>query len=198
MKILKYILFAILAIIILFFGLGLLKSSVSYGHEITVDKPLKEAWAVTQDASKYGEWLDGFKSMELIEGEEQAVGAKYKVVVSPGDGQPDFEMIETVEAIKEFEQVDLSFDSDMMDFEQSLIFSENEGKTSVKTVSKVLGKGVMMRSMFAWMEMLAGSFTKQETKNMEALKKLIEANTTDYYPAPIVPDDDEIEEGDSE
>jgi len=34
--------------------------------------------------------------------------------------------------------------------------------------------------MFAAMEMLAGGFTSQETKNFEALKKLIEENTTDY------------------
>ena len=38
----------------------------------------------------------------------------------------------------------------------------------------------MGRSMFALMHML-GMFEAQEAKNMEALKKLIEENTTDYY-----------------
>ena len=42
----------------------------------------------------------------------------------------------------------------------------------------------MMKSMFALMEMLGGSFTAQEAKNFEALKVLINENTKDYYPAP--------------
>ena len=38
-----------------------------------------------------------------------------------------------------------------------------------------------MRSMFALMEMLSGSFITQEAKNIEALKKVVEENVTDYY-----------------
>jgi hypothetical protein len=184
MKILKYILLVIIGLVVLFIAVGLLKPTVNYGHEITVDKSVKEAWAVSQDESKYGQWLAGFKSIDLISGEQGAVGSKYKVVVNPGDGQSDFEMIETVKSMKEFEHVDLHFDSDMMDFDQRILYSENNGKTSVKTESTVSGKGIMMRSMFALMEMFTGSFQAQEEKNIEALKKLINENSTDYYPAP--------------
>ena len=186
MKFLKYLLYIVIGLIVLFFAVGLLKSSVTYGHEITVDKPLKEAWAVTQDASKYDQWLEGFKSMELISGEQGEVGSKYLVVVNPGEGQEDFEMVETVVDIKEYEHVFLSFDSDMMEFEQKLLFSETGGKVNVKTESKVIGKGIMMRSMFAIMETLGGAFTTQEVKNIEALKKVINENTKDYYPTPAM------------
>ena len=187
MKLLKYFLYLIIGLVILFFAVGLVTPSVSYGHEITVDKSLKEAWAVSQDESKYALWLDGFKSMELISGEKGAVGSKYKVVVNPGEGQKDFEMTETIVSMNEFDNVLLHFDSDMMDFDQTISFSENEGKANVKTESTVSAKGVMMRSMFALMEMIGGSFQAQEEKNVEALKILINENTTDYYPAPIVP-----------
>ena len=74
----------------------------------------------------------------------------------------------------------------MMGFEQTTTFSEADGKTTIKTDSKVSGKGMMMRSTFALMEILGGSFQAQEVKNIEALKKVIEQNTTDYYPAPVV------------
>ena len=40
----------------------------------------------------------------------------------------------------------------------------------------------MMRSMFTSMEMLSGAFQGQAENNVEALKKLIEENTTDDYP----------------
>ena len=186
MKFLKYLLYIIIGLIVLFFAVGLLKSSVSYGHEITVDKSLKEAWAVSQDASKYDQWLAGFKSIELISGNYNEVGSKYKVVVNPGEGQEDFEMIETMVSIKDYEHVELSFDSEMMDFEQRILFSEYDGKVNVKTESKVLGKSMMTRSMFAIMETLIGAFSSQEIKNIEALKKVINENTTDYFPAPVV------------
>lgn len=183
MKILRYILLVILVIIPIFFVIGLMKPAVNYGHEITVNKSIEEAWAVTQDESKYSQWLDGFKSIDLISGEKNKVGSKYKVIVNPGEGQEDFEMTETLVALEEFDHVEMHFDSDMMDFEQIISFKENDGKTMVKTDSKVLGKGIMMRSMFAIMETLTGSFTKQETYNVENLKKLIDENTTDYYSA---------------
>jgi len=123
MKFLKYLLFLILALLILTIVIGFAKPVVEYGHEITVDKSIQEAWAVHKDDSKYAEWLEGFQSMELISGEKEAIGSKYKVVVIPGEGQPPFTMIETVKDLKEFEYVDLNFDSDMMVFDQKTSFT---------------------------------------------------------------------------
>jgi hypothetical protein len=197
MKILKYIIAFILICILLFIAIGFIKPTVNYGHEIEVDKSAKEAWAVHIDDSKYGQWLDGFKSIDLISGELGEIGSKYKVVVNPGEGQPDFEMIEIVKDKKDYEYVDLNFDSDMMTFDQRTTFVENNGKTKIKTESKVGGKGIMMKSMFALMEMLGGSFQAQEEKNLEALKTVINSNTTDYYPKPMMDSEKELETSDS-
>lgn len=186
MKILKRIIFLLLLIIGFFLLLGILKPSVEYGHEIVVNKPVSEAWAVSKDIDKYHEWLEGFKSMELLSGEQGEIGSTYKIIVNPGEGQPDFEMVETIRDIKENEYVDLNFKSDMMDFDQKIIFSEKEGATSIRSESQVSGKGIVMRAMFAAMELFTNSFHKQEAKNFEALKVLIEKNTTNYNPEPIV------------
>lgn len=180
MKTLKYLLYIILGLIVLFFLIGLLKPTVEYGHSITVNKSAKESWAVAQDLSKYDQWLKGFQSIELIEGEQGTIGSKYKVVVKPNE-ESVFEMIETIIDFKEFEFMNLHFDSEMMDFEQVMSFKEENGKTTIKTDSKVKGKNLMMRSMFACMELFAGAFTAQETENIENLKKVIEANTKEYY-----------------
>ncbi len=173
--------------------MGIIKPSITYGHEITVDKSAKETWAVVQDESKYDQWLEGFKSIELISGEKGEVGSKYKVIVVPGEGQPDFEMIETIASIKEFDHIQLSFDSEEMEFEQTITHTEADGKTKVKTKSIATGKGIFMRSMFAIMETFFGTFQAQEEKNIEALKRVIEENTTDYYPEPIVEEEEAIE-----
>ena len=184
MKILKYILYAIIALVVIFLLMGMMNPEISYGHKITVDKSAKEAWAVSQDEDLYKDWLEGFQSMELLEGEKGKAGSKYKIVVNPGDGQDDFEMVETLLDIQEFKEVTMTFDSDMMGFDQTIYFEEEDGKTNIWSDSKVKGKGIMMKSMFAVMEILGGSFTAQEAKNFEALKVLINENTKDYFPAP--------------
>ncbi|NNF01709.1 MAG: SRPBCC family protein [Bacteroidia bacterium] len=184
MKFIKYFFITIFALIVLFFAMGFIQPVVEYGHTIKVDKPIEEAWAVSEDIDKYDQWLDGFKSMELISGEHGEVGSKYKIIVNPGEGQEDFEMIETVVSKKEFDHIEMHFDNEAMDFYQKISYSENDGTTTISTDSKVDGKSLTMRSMFAWMELLMNAFEKQEAKNMEALKVLIEENTTDYYPEP--------------
>ena len=40
-------------------------------------------------------------------------------------------------------------------------------------------------NIFVLMEKMGGAFTKQEAKNQSALKKVIEENTTDYYPVVV-------------
>ncbi len=182
MKFLKYLIFFLLAIALFFVLLGFLKPTVKYGHEILVDKSVEEAWAVHQDESKYNQWLKGFQSIDLISGEKGKVGSKYKVTVKPSPTEPEFVMIETITSIKENDHISLSFDSDMSVFEQKTSFTKEGNKTKVKTESEVLGKGLMMKSLFAAMEMFAGAFEKQEVENIENLKKVINENTTNYFP----------------
>jgi len=185
MKILKYILFFILALVVIFFAFGIFKPTVTFGHEITVDKPAKETWAIAQDVSKFDQWIEGFKSMELISGEQGKPGSKYKVIVSPGEGQEDMEMIETFKSVKEYELIEMSFENEAMNMDYSVSHSESNGKTTIKTHAKSKGKNIFFRSMFAIMDMF-GMFNAQEKKNVEALKKVIEENTTDYYPEPKI------------
>ncbi len=188
MKILKFIFLLLLLLVGIFFIMGLVKPAVDYGAEIKVNKSLEEAWAVSQDEAKYSQWLKGFKSMELLSGERAKVGSTYKVIVNPGEGQEDFEMIETLESIKENEHVKMHFDSEVMDFKQTISFSENNGETTIKSESQVMGKNIMMKSMFALMEMFTNSFQKQEQENFDNLKKVINDNTTNYFPEPILDD----------
>ena len=132
MKILKYILIVMLILVVIFLAFGIFQPSVSYGHEISVNKSIEEAWAVSQDETKYPLWLEGFQSMELLEGEPFQVGSKYKVIVNPGDGQPEFEMIETIVSIKENDHVEMHFDSEFMDFEQMVVDTFGEKKQEQK------------------------------------------------------------------
>lgn len=120
--------------------------------------------------------------MELIEGEKNSIGSKHKVVVLPQEGAEPFTMIETLVGLEEYKKVEMDYDSDMMTFHQVYTYSEEDGQTTISSDASVGGKSYMMKCMFACMETFFGSFTKQEEKNMEALKKVINTNTTDYSP----------------
>ena len=181
MKILKYLLYTILGLIVVFLALGMIYPTVDYGYEITVDKPAKEAWAVSMDESKLSQWLKGYKSTELLSGEQGKEGSTYKITVEPSPGEDDFEMIETLVEIQEYERAVMKFDSDMGRFDQVYTFEEKDGKTTMTSSAKITGNGIMTKSMFALMSMF-GSFKAQEAENMDALKKVIEENKTDYFP----------------
>ncbi len=174
MRALKYILIGILILFLVFLSFGLFNKSISYGSRIEVNKPIEAVWAVSQDASQYDQWLAGFQSMEHLSGDYMKPGSTYKIIVVPQEGAKPFEMIETLNAIKTNDHVDMSFASEMMDFEQVMKFKETDSGTVITTESEVIGKGIMNRAMFAMMEVLGGSFTKQEQANMDALKALIE------------------------
>lgn len=186
MKVLKIIGLILLVLVGFFFLMGIINPTVNYGHTIKVDKPVDEAWGVMQDVSKYDQWLAGFKSIELIEGKKNQLGSKYRVIVQPGEGQPDFEMIETLQSFKPNDHVTLKFDSDLMEFLQTTRFESNSPtQTTISTESEVKASNFIGRCMFGMMETLTGSFTAQETENIENLKKLINNNTDDYSPKPM-------------
>ncbi len=182
MRYLKIITVTFLVVIGLFLLVGFLFPTIEYGHEIIVDKGIEESWAVSQDTTKMHLWLQGFQSITLIDGIDGQVGSQYKVVVNPGEGQDDFVMHETVLDRQPPSLIHLKFDSEMMLFDQVLYLKQKGDKTVVGTQSKVAGKSIFMRSMFALMHYIAGSFQQQEVKNIEALKNVINSNSS-IYPA---------------
>jgi len=113
----------------------------------------------------------------------------YTVIDQP-EGQPEFEMTETIKSIKEFDHISMIFHSEMIIFNQTIYFKEYAGKVIIKTESEIKGKEIMMKSMFTIMELFGGMFKNQEVKNNEALLEDIESNKIDYFPAPIEINDD--------
>ena len=183
----KYLGLILILLVLFFFAMGLVKPTVEYGHTITVDKPVAEAWAVHQDVTKYNQWLKGFQSIELIEGEQNTIGSKYRVTVIPQEGADKFVMTETIKSIKPNDHITLDFDSDFMDFNQSTRFSSNGNQTTITTESKTTGKTFIQRCLFSTMETLAGMFKAQEVENIENLKIVINNNTDVYDTSPKQP-----------
>ena len=176
MKYLKYILGIIAVLIIAFFLLGFIKSEVSYECDVTVDKPLSESWAVSQDDENMAKWLMGFQKTEHVSGTPGTVGAVSDIYfISEGE---EMSIRETITEIVPNESISMLFTSDFMDMDYELSMSSIDGKTKIKTNTTCKGNGMVSKSMIA---LMGNSMKTQEDTNLANLKKTIEENTKDYF-----------------
>jgi len=189
MKFLK-ILFALLTLLVLiFFGRGILTPTLTYSSEITVEKPVAEAWAVMQDESKISDWLDGITNVKHISGEKGEVGSVTEYKFDQG-GQESI-VLETIKSITPLEQIKMDFEAaGAMDMDYTVDYSEQGGGTVIKSTTVVTGKGLLMRSLLSFMQ---GSMLSQEDHNMSNLKKLINSNTTNYFPETVLEVSEKVE-----
>ena len=181
MKYLKYLLGLFAVIALLFIGKVILTPSLSYNSEIIVNQSINEAWAVMNDESKISQWLKGIKAVEHISGKKGAVGAvtKYTFVE---DGQ-ESTVLETIKVIRANEHITMDFVMEgVMVMNYQVDFTAKDGKTHIKSSTVTKGIGMFMRSMVSFMK---STMQAQEDENMNNLKKLIEGNTTNYFPVPV-------------
>lgn len=190
MKYLKYFIGLILFLTLIFVGRGLMTPSISYSSEIIVDKSIEEAWAVMNDESKVTQWLKDLTKVEHVSGEKGKVGAVTKYTFSQNGSESS--ILETLKVIRPNEHIAMDFEIEgVMDMIYMADFSTKDGKTHIKSSTTNKAKNFPMQCMLPFMK---GSFQSQEDENMANLKKLIEENTTDYFPAPVVEEMMEVKE----
>ena len=175
MKYLKYLLGIIAILFIGFILLGVVKPEVSYDCEITINKPIAEAWAVTQDEEKLGEWLPGFQRIEHISGTPGSVGSVNDVYFDY-NGEV-MSIRETITEIVPDESISMHYASDFMDMDYAMRLTAVDGKTRINSSTTAKGNGIFSKSLMALMG--SGLRTQEET-NLNALKATIEKNTKQY------------------
>ena len=66
---------------------------MKYTCSIVIEKPIAEVISLWDNPTYYEQWQDGFKSIELLKGEYNTVGAKSKILF---DGKVKMELMETL------------------------------------------------------------------------------------------------------
>jgi carbon monoxide dehydrogenase subunit G len=178
MKYLKYILGILAILVVGFFLLGLIKPELSYECEIMVDKPLAESCAVSQDIEKMPDWLPGFQKIEHVSGSPGTVGAISDVHFIT-DGQ-EMTIRETITDIVPDESISMSFASDFMDMDYKLTMTAIDGKTKISSNTTAVGNRMVSKSLMA---LMGNTIKIQEETNLTNLKKTIEKNSKNYFPA---------------
>jgi uncharacterized protein YndB with AHSA1/START domain len=169
MKILKYFFYTLLIIFLLFLANGFFASELNYEAEILVDAPPKKCWNVFTDTTKMAEWVLNFKSIETISETPNKVGSKYLMVVF--DAGQEYEMTETVTEYNPGEYYSYELENDVLINNIDYSFEAIDGSTRIITTNKLIGKGLLMKSIFPFMK---GMFTRQAEGDLINLKQLIE------------------------
>ncbi len=171
MKYLKIILGLIVLLALIFFGSGLIRSTISYENEIVVNGSVEETWAVMADPSKMGEWLPGFVKMEHVSGIPGTEGSVSNVYFE--ENGEEMVIQETIVENKINERLVLTFTMDFMNMDYEVLMKEEDGQTTITTKSKTEGNGLFAKSMLSWMK---GSMQVQEDENLTKLKGVVEGN----------------------
>ena len=163
-KFLKYFLIVIVAIVVIFFSLGLLFPSHEYTITTTVNAPVEKTFAVLNDTSKLKEWLTGFQYMENISGKLYEVGSKWKVVFD--DHGSEILMTETITAFKENELVAFVIENDFIKSTDEIRFIPKGNMTEVIAHAHYSGTGIFQKSILV---LFRGFVKKQQEENRERL-----------------------------
>lgn len=176
-KFIKYFVVLLLVLAVGFIVIGYLTPKITYNSEITVTKPVNEAWAVMNDVEKLPEWLTGFKKFEHVSGTKGQVGAVSNVYF---DNNGETMIIkETITKIIPNKSISMLYESDFMDMNYTITFNtlpNNQTKISSSTIAE--GNGMISKSIMA---IISSTLETQEETNLTKLKTTIENNTKSYF-----------------
>jgi hypothetical protein len=171
MKRLLYFLLPVILILAVFFLVGLVKPVVTYENSVTIERPVDKTFMVFTDATKMGQWLSGFKKMELVKGMPTLPGSLVKMT---------FEMNGREVVVTE-EVLDFKWNSlfsfrlhhENMTIDCEYTFRAVDSNSEINSKLTVEGKNIIWRSLNVF---LKGKMSRQTQGDLEKLKVVIEAN----------------------
>ncbi len=132
---------------IVFFSLGLIFPKVTYTAEVTVNKPVAEAFRKFNDPGTLSRWIPEMKSLEILEIKPGMVGTKMKMIIENNGKR--MELFEEVTAYEENKLIGLSFNSGMMQKEDRVEFIGSGETTTIKGTYTATGSNLFYKSLFS-------------------------------------------------
>jgi len=169
MKILKYFFYALLVVFIIFIANGILNSKQEYEAEVLVNETPEKCWDTFRDPGKKVHWVSNFQSIKTISETPDMIGSKYLMIVI--DAGQEYEMTETVTAYEPAVYFSFERESDVLINNIDYSFEVSGDGTLIKTTNTLVGKDVLMKSIFPFMKAM---FTSQIETELIKLKEIIE------------------------
>lgn len=170
MRLVKYFLGLIFVCLIGFFSVGLVKPTIHYENNITINKPVHISWNLFTNDSLMDSWADGFKRMETIKGKPTIPGSEFKITIEQDNKR--FIIYKTIRKCKKNESLTLDITNDILLNQAEYIFTTTSPYTTqITSKNTVRGNSIWWRSLFFFSR---NYFKKADEQNLTNLKKLIE------------------------
>ncbi len=168
-KIIFIVLGIIVAVIVGFIVMGVVKPTYEGTVTVTVNAPVSKTFAVFNDTANLRKWMNNFKSIKNISGEENEVGSKWELRYD--ENGRDLVITETVTAFEQDKLFGFDMEDEFAKFHIDIRFEESNGKTVIWQTSTGAGKGMAAKSMIA---IMSGGIEKQQQEMYDKLKTLVE------------------------
>ncbi len=170
MKILFYVLGFIATCFLGFYVIGLVKPTVNYQNEITINRPIEQSWAVYSNEQLLSQWMQGFQRLEKQKLNPFDVGAEYKIILKE-EGQ-EFELQYKVINCIPNQLYEFELSNPLLKNHVKIEFKSSQTYTTqIFSSNTVYANNWFLRSLFVFFK---GQFKSQEELNLQALKKLVE------------------------
>jgi uncharacterized membrane protein len=169
MKFVKVIAGVVLVACVCLLLIGVFVPETHYELEVRIDSPRQEVFSIFNSPETMPHWIEGFKSMELLSGEQGKNGATYRMTVM-SDGK---EISVTQNVVKQIEAESCEYlvtDEHMSN--KVLITFKDDGTGTLIHVSKFFtGRKMLSRCM---LPLLNSSLRDQDIRQFEMLRAYIE------------------------
>ncbi len=143
-----------------------------YSVTVEVNRPIEEAWDIYMDESRMGEWLTGFRGIELIEGEPRTVGSKHKMLFE--DRGKELILIETLTAIDPPREFAIDLDHELMNSSMSTTLERiGPDRTRLVSTTETRSPKLLWKIILPFM---TPQMKKRNRGDLEKLKAMIESS----------------------
>ena len=171
MRIFKYIALTLVALLVIFFSIGLFNPAITYSNQITIHASPAKTFKLFADTSRLHEWMTGFSSFTKISGKDDSAGSKWKLVLIQ-EGQT-YDMTETILKNNSPDEYSFLLENAVLTNNVDMHFKPSSAGTELTVNNKVRGNNLMWRSLFYFFE----SRLKQESDEMyDDLKTMVETS----------------------
>lgn len=169
MKIIKWTMGIMSALVIAFFSIGVFNPSFNYHCNTIINASAETTWNIFSDPDQMSNWFTDFKSMTITKGLSGAVGSEYDLVfIISGEEMLMHKIITSVESNK---SMTFEIMNDDIRTVTTVSLAEKDGITTLLAENSVNPKGMVNKSVFY---VFKSYFQKQSDDQYAKLKSLIE------------------------
>lgn len=168
---LKYLLIGLAIFLLVFLSLGYFNPVISYQNNIAVEAIPEAAFKIFNDTSNMKQWIMGLSRIEFVEGEMNAVGSKWKLILDQEGAH--YEMLETMTAYEPNRRFAFVLTNEMFTTEVDVRFTPSLQGTIITADNVVMGKNLFWHSFFV---IMSSTFSNQSQQMYDNLKLIIDKN----------------------